>query len=228
MFLLFLDQDDMHYKRNQIEEALWRLFNEGNTGEPIPVVFRTRIKRLLELDRSMDLPDADGLAFQDARPEGRGVEVAFTSANVFALALGLDLLDMGYKQAEIVFLLQHIRDSLTDIHEYIMKGPPAAQGRLLPNNRPNSPTMTIKGREYADCNVFLLIRKVELKEAWSAQPKDPLILKPGIAYGRAELNEKMSEMGMGNRKFLVLEIANSAALLEAWLGETEPIKRGPG
>ena len=169
----------------------------------MPVVFRTRIKRLLELDRSMDLPDVDGLAFQDAKPEGRGVEVAFTSSNVFALALGLDLLDMGYKQAEIVFLLQHIRDSLIAIHEYIMKSPPVPPHRLPPKDRPDAPIITVKGREYADCNVFLLFRN-------------------------AALNEKMSEMGMRNRKFLVLEIANSAALLETYLGQTEPVKRGPG
>ena len=39
------------YKRNQIEEAIARIFNP-NSQEP-PSELRTRIKRLLELDRSM-------------------------------------------------------------------------------------------------------------------------------------------------------------------------------
>jgi hypothetical protein len=41
----------MSYKRNQIEEAIARIFNP-NSQEP-PSELRTRIKRLLELDRSM-------------------------------------------------------------------------------------------------------------------------------------------------------------------------------
>jgi hypothetical protein len=39
------------YKRNQVEEAIARIFFP--TGEKPPSELRTRIKRLLELDRSM-------------------------------------------------------------------------------------------------------------------------------------------------------------------------------
>jgi len=41
----------MSYKRNQIEEAIARIF-DPNCKQP-PSELRTRIKRLLELDRSM-------------------------------------------------------------------------------------------------------------------------------------------------------------------------------
>ena len=41
----------MSYKRNQIEEAIARLFDPKS--EAVPVDLRTRIKRLFELDRSL-------------------------------------------------------------------------------------------------------------------------------------------------------------------------------
>ena len=41
----------MSYKRNQIEEAIARLFDPES--EAVPADLRTRIKRLFELDRSL-------------------------------------------------------------------------------------------------------------------------------------------------------------------------------
>jgi hypothetical protein len=43
---------DPTYKRSQVEWALWGLFAQQPAADPndIPPVFRTRIKRLIELD----------------------------------------------------------------------------------------------------------------------------------------------------------------------------------
>lgn len=216
------------YKRNQVEEAVWQLFNEGNTGAPMPPVFRTRLKRLLELDRRMQSTSKGDFAFQDEETEGRGIEVAFTSFNVFCLALGMDLMDMGFKQSEVVFILQNIRQSLSETHQAILQSPPTPPRRLSAKDRPNSPTMTIDGKTYADCSVFLLIQRVELTEAWPMASKDkPLVFEPEIAYGRTELGALISRMGLHHRKLLVLELADNVAMIEAYLPETSPSRRGP-
>ncbi len=100
------------YKRGQVEWALWRFFLQGRqVGPEQQKVFLTRIKRLLELDRGEDLgaktetPHAR-FAFADVAPEGKGTDVDFRPFNAFCLALALDLLDTGFKQSEIVFLLR--------------------------------------------------------------------------------------------------------------------------
>ena len=44
------------YRRGQVEWALWRAFTLArSSGEGPPPIFRTRIKRLLDLDRDLDV-----------------------------------------------------------------------------------------------------------------------------------------------------------------------------
>ena len=70
-------------------------------------MFLTRIKRLLEIDRSLEQTDLQAqpnsnFAFV-APPERAGSEVAFTAFDAFCLAVALDLHDAGFKQSEVVF-----------------------------------------------------------------------------------------------------------------------------
>jgi hypothetical protein len=64
------------YKRNQIEEAIGRMF-DPNCDKP-PSELRTRIKRLLELDRSMGRkvrskdPEKGNFAFFSEEAPGTG------------------------------------------------------------------------------------------------------------------------------------------------------------
>ena len=71
----------MSYKRNQIEEAIARLFDPKSQG--VPTELRTRIKRLFELDRSLgrsvrskDPQQANYAFFSDDAP-GTGADISF-------------------------------------------------------------------------------------------------------------------------------------------------------
>ena len=53
--------DEATYGRGQVEWALWRGFRIRSFAaeEKVPKIFRTRIKRLLEIDRDLDLSGAE-------------------------------------------------------------------------------------------------------------------------------------------------------------------------
>ena len=99
---------DPTFKRGQVEWALWRAFTQYRSqGDVPPQIFRTRIKRLLDLDRD---PGADATKAASIAPfafvapvDGSGVEAAYAPFDVFCLGLALDLLDVGFKQSEIVY-----------------------------------------------------------------------------------------------------------------------------
>ena len=87
----------MTYKRGQVEWALWRAFTLARSpGDGPPPIFKTRIKRLLDLDRDLDAaafgasPPCD-FAFVAPAEGGSGVEAQYTAFDVFCLALALDL-----------------------------------------------------------------------------------------------------------------------------------------
>jgi hypothetical protein len=71
----------MSYKRNQIEEAIARLFDPKS--EAVPVDLRTRIKRLFELDRSLGRsvrskdPELANYALFDDDAPGTGADISF-------------------------------------------------------------------------------------------------------------------------------------------------------
>ena len=87
-----MPDDQTTFKRGQVEWGLWQLFaaNRPSHGRP-PQAFRTRMKRLWELDRQMGA-EAPGFAFFDEPPVGRGYEVAFSPFNSFCLAFCRDLI----------------------------------------------------------------------------------------------------------------------------------------
>jgi hypothetical protein len=79
----------MSYKRNQIEEAIARIF-APNCEKP-PSELRARIKRLLELDRSLgrkprskDAEEASFGFFSEEAP-GTGADISFSEYEAFAL-----------------------------------------------------------------------------------------------------------------------------------------------
>ncbi len=228
------------YKRGQVEWALWQFYLQGRqAGTKPPKVFLTRIKRLLELDRGEDLgartetPHAR-FAFADTASEGKGTDVDFRPFNAFCLALALDLLDTGFKQSEIVFLLRHIRDDLETWFERILRSPPSGRRRIPPQDRPGAPTLVDdRGREYADCRVFVVINKVEIKEIFQAPggrklPFGPLILRPVYCRGIEALRNELDRMGADKRKAMIIEIAHLAADISGILPRAPVRKRGRG
>src|SRR5262245_65580097 len=86
----------MSYKRNQIEEAIARIFDPSSQKPPSEL--RTRIKRLLELDRSIgrkvrskDPEQANFLFFSEEAP-GTGADILFSEYEAFALLNGLRIM----------------------------------------------------------------------------------------------------------------------------------------
>jgi hypothetical protein len=221
------------FRRGQAEWALWRLFDAGvYARRDMPAVFRTRIKKLLDIDRSGAMPGqargAAALAFADDAPIGSGSEAAFTAFDVFCLALALDLLDMGFKQAEIVFLLRHIREGLRPVFERIVRDyPPANRQRYRAKDFPNCPAIDTKsGAQIVDTGVYVLVRKIEIGELVPKGAKQPLIAPPQICAGQAALAAALAKLGGAQRKVLVIEIGQSARLAPALLEAAPITKRG--
>jgi hypothetical protein len=218
------------FKRGQVEWALWQLF-AANSPSPAraPQAFLTRIKRLWELDRRMG-PEAPGYAFFDQGPEGRGYEVGFSAFNSYCLAIGLDLLDAGYKQAEVVTLLQHIRPHLAKHYREIEANPPGPPDQIAAEDRPGCPTYKSGGFEMADCRHFMILQKVELTEVHlggSRRAKRQAIqFAPIFCKGIDALTAELHRMGENYRKAMILEIAEMAVILWKHLEKAPILKRG--
>jgi hypothetical protein len=118
----------MSYKRNQIEEAIARVV-VPNCKE-LPSELRTRIKRLLELDRSMgrkvrsnDAEEANFAFFSDDAP-GSGADISFSEYEAFALLNGLRMMDHGWPQSVAVSIMRRIRPDLEREHARILRQDP--------------------------------------------------------------------------------------------------------
>jgi hypothetical protein len=120
----------MQFKRNQVEEALSRVFGEQSTKPSSEL--RTRIKRLLDMDRTLGRnvrsanPEAANYAFYHDDSPGRGVEVWFSEYEGFALMMGLRLLGHGWPQGFSVAILRRLRGELEREHARILKQDPNA------------------------------------------------------------------------------------------------------
>lgn len=223
----------MSYKRNQVEWALWRHFALGAVkGKSAPRVFGTRIKRLLELDRSTDVyagseaPQAR-FAFVDEEPEGKGTDTAYSQFNVFCLALALDLLDAGFKQSEIIFLLRHVRNRLEREFKQAVKRPPDPRQPEAAEDRPECASYEDGGRRWADCRRFMVFSKIEATEVFGGKAtKTPFIIAPVWCRGIEALTKELHRMNTGYRKAIVLELAHSAAAVTRLLDEAPVVRRG--
>lgn len=227
------------YKRSQVEHAIWRMLTPQNPGggDPSPV-FLTRIKRILEADRAAKpIPGLDAgiapFAFADEAPPGRGGDAAFTRFDAFCLALALDLVNAGYKPSEVVVLLRLFRPYLVDQFEQIRRTPrPDGSQRHLAKDWPDLPSYREKDAEWADGRVFMVVRRVELKEVvpgLSETGDTPIYLEPTFCPGLEALSGELGRMGVGDGSFrqaLVLELALMANRLSAFLEKAPLTRRG--
>lgn len=114
----------MQFKRNQVEEAIAWL-EEGRAAPSSRL--RTRIRHLLETDRAdatkPSYNEPDRAFFSGPRP-GRGVEVAFSAFEAFALLTGLRLSSLGWTQLMVVGVMREIRLRLEREHRRILKEDP--------------------------------------------------------------------------------------------------------
>jgi hypothetical protein len=221
------------YKRGQVEWAVWRAFSGriiGAAEEP-PPVFLTRIKRLLELDRLKELfkiveDTPSPHAFFESAPEGTGYDTTFTDFDAFCLLIALDLLDAGFKQKEIVFLMRFLRQHLRPeyFHERVLEGE---------KKRHISTTTKFRGVAVVDNHVFLIVRKVELTEVTTSlfqrtnDDDPPLFFEPIFCRGYDALGDAIANlMPRRERKAMVVEIAESAVFLTSFLKKAPALQRG--
>jgi hypothetical protein len=118
----------MSYKRNQVEEAIARIF-VPNCEKP-SLELRTRIKRLLDLDRSIgrklrskDAEEANFGFFSGGAP-GTGADVSFSEYEVFALLNGLRIMNHGWPQSFAVSIMRRVRLDLEREHARILRQDP--------------------------------------------------------------------------------------------------------
>lgn len=113
------------YKRNQVEEAISQVNAEIELKPSSDL--RTRLKRLLNLDRSLGrgLRDPDparaNYAFYSADAPGKGTEVLFSEYEAFALSIGIRLLESQWPQSFVVDTMRRNRPDLEREHRRILR-----------------------------------------------------------------------------------------------------------
>lgn len=217
------------YKRGQVEWALWQFFRaKSNAKAKPPLIFSTRIKRLLELDRA-GVKNTPGYAFAESGTFGRGSDAAFSAFDAFCLAIAMDMLDTGFKQSEIVFFLAHIRPHLLKEYKYIIRNQHPSRQQAVEKEFPNLPKK-INDEGIADPLVYLVTRKIELKEIFpnklSQESNEPLILEPGYFRGLAELVTELNANPKAYRKVLLVELSQTANEITDFLKQAPEFRRG--
>jgi hypothetical protein len=217
------------YRRGQVEWALWQLSVVGRpTADEPSSIFRNRIKRLLEIDRERlkgrGKKDQD-LAFSEDKPEGTGIDVVFSAYDAFILALGLDLLRMGFVQSEVASLMLYLRPRLGGTFSRILHNPPSSERRSLKTGR------SLIRRE-DDRRVFLVIERVEMSEEFPAfaqgktAREGAFYREPKICRGLQEVTDELDRMDQVFRRALVLDLAHTAWNVSRFLADAPEIKRG--
>jgi hypothetical protein len=118
----------MLYKRNQVEGAIARMW--GEKSDKPSAEFRTRIKRLLDTDRTLGRkpraadPELANYAFYTGDAPGKGFEVGFTEFEAFSLLTAFGLLHHGWPQGFAVNMLRRVRHELEKEHARILKQDP--------------------------------------------------------------------------------------------------------
>lgn len=144
------------------------------------------------------------------------------------------MLDSGFKQSEVVFVLKHIRPELAEHHSEILARQCRPDRRLSQGKHVHDmPSFSNdQGTAIADWRVFLILKRVEFVETLHVPkdrpipPKTPLFMEPvfvdGIDGLAAYLNAKMWPF----RKGYIAEIAKPAMLTTKFLKRAPEIRRG--
>jgi hypothetical protein len=211
----------LEFKRNQLEAAISRTFGEQSARPSSEL--RTRLKRLLEMDRSLGRnarsadPERANYAFYSSDSPGRGVEVWFSNYEAFALMTGLRLLQHRWPQSFPVAVLRRLRPQLEREHARILKQDPKIlfdQKRIQENARP--------GDLYVDNTdpTFLTIvsREAHLKEGPTGT------LPCAVCHGREQMFKFVKEQSA--RSWSSNELVTPAHALLLQLSKVQPRKRG--
>ncbi len=208
------------YKRNQVEEALSRVFNE--TSAKPSSELRTRIKRLLDMDRSLgcnrrsENPETAHYAFYHGDSPGRGVEVWFSEYEAFALMTGLLLLRHSWPQSFAVALLRRVRADLEKEHARILR-----QDTSVLFNEEEIRSKARPGDLYFGNTDPVLLTIVS-----GDRPADASALPCAICRGMTEVSRFVKQQSA--QSWSMFELVTPAHALAFELSKAEPRKRGRG
>ena len=208
------------YKRNQVEEAISRIF-DPNCEKP-PSMLRSRIKRLLELDRSMGRkvrskdPEEGNFAFFSEEAPGTGVDISFSEYEAFALINGLTIMDHRWTQSSAVSVMRHVRRDLEREHARILRQDPgklfdweAIRARARPGDLAVSNT---------DPVFLTIVAKAERADEGQTAPV------AAVCRGVSKVGEFSRTLGATS--VTLFEVATLAHKLHQELMKTEPRRRG--
>ena len=177
--------------------------------------------------RSARSPPSD-FAFVAPAEGGSGVEAQYTPFDVFCLALALDLLDVGFKQGEIVYLMRHLRDMLDDWFPDLISRPSLIdRQRPLAKLHPRLPVIERGAGKapLADARVFLILNRIEMTEVL-ATPSPQGKARPsrlprarGLRGDRRTAARLDALMPLHRRTVIMLEIAAVAQAVTRVSGE---------
>jgi hypothetical protein len=213
----------MSYKRNQIEEAIARI-SVANYKKPSSEL-RTRIKRLLDLDRSMGRklrskdPEEANFAFFSEEAPGTGVDISFSEYDGFSLLNALRIMGHGWPQGFAVAIMRRVRPALEREHARILRQDPEElfdQQAIRARARP--------GDIYVDNThpVFLIIASKAQRVADEPQSA-PLA---AVCRGPDKVSEFSRDVGASS--VTMFEVVTLAHRLHRELMKTEPRRRGRG
>jgi hypothetical protein len=207
------------FKRNQVEEACGRLLEPKLTK--IDSVLKSRIRRLLETDRSLGRKRCGGskessFAFFSREAPGRGVENFLSQYEAFALYTGLRLMYLHrWPQTAVVTSLRRLRITLEK--EY------ARISRRRPKKLFDEPTVHrqaragLMGTDNIDPVFLAIISVVNNREA-----KSPAF---AICRGQEKLMKVLLSYETGST-FLLFELVSSTHALMRALALSTPRRRG--
>jgi hypothetical protein len=217
------------FKRGQVLNSIWRAFTLRD--EPIPSAFSAKVKKLAEL----------GVPLTESERAGHpGVDNSYTAYHAFELAVGLKLLDAGFKQGEVATLVKHIRADLRRAYSDILENPPKIGQNILAKDRPKSPRLMVVHhgeteladpirRHSADTSYWMTFRSLEFPEILNPRlKKGDLFFEPkfhrGLELLAHELQGRATTYTDDHR--FVLELSNLAILITQILPEIRPTPRG--
>lgn len=208
------------FTRSQVLKAISVTLGQGPTpGEAL----KTDAKRLLDTDRRLERrsgsknPEVANYAFFSGEAPGSGVEVYFSSYEVFALRLAVGLLQQEWPQATAVRIMRQLRSILETKHSEILRWNPA---QLF--DREKVKAAAKPGDLAVDTTrpTYLAISSLKGRPAQNPadQTREVAVLENGelMPFIRRE----------AGRYFTVIELTKLAHELQAALAKTKPSKRG--
>lgn len=218
------------YKRSQVEDSLWTVMRTDQEPVHMPQSFKSKVKKLIDLDRAVPPrgQKAPPLLFSEERPDGHGSEALFSSVNAFLLGLALDLWAVGFKQSDILFLLQHTKSELQNEHRRIMVANVEPYQDMPPID--GWPVVERNEVELADTRIYLVVRTVErhvkLPARQKRQAPELQFRVPQLYRGLAALSRMFEEAPPALRSAIVLELTDLAVRLDRTLRDSKPRRRG--